>query len=484
MPVNTRHKQVSAMAESWQCVRDCMGGGKVIKAAGAKYLPILSWRKDAQKKYDAYKSRAVFENAVKRTHQGLVGLVFCEPPEIMVPKSFELRLNDITLTGVPFVAFGKEVFGQVLAPGRCGVLADMSGDTATVPGPPEPYLAIYAAENIVNWSVTRTEGRQVLTRVVLCENVEEPDPADPFSTTSVEQYRVIELVDGVVQHQLWRQLADSGGKTAGQWAPFGPPVVPTRRGEPLDFIPWVFCNPNGITPDVEDPPLLDLSDINLSAYVTSADLEHGRHFVGLPTPYLFGVTGDNKELEIGGTIWMSDNPETKCGYMEFTGQGLGALEKAIEEKREQMIAQGARLLEKQKRAAETAEALRLRQAGEQSVTAAIAENVGRALSKALAYCVWWADGAADLADVEAEVRVTLNTDFEETILTPQDALALCQTWQLGGMSRRTYAWNLDNGGLLPPDTTPEQEAELIEMETMQRGMGTMPETAEPGTSAT
>jgi hypothetical protein len=204
--------------------------------------------------------------------------------------------------------------------------------------------------------------------------------------------------------------------------------------------------------------------MNLSLYRTSADLEHGRHFCALPQPYVFGadVQGD---VEIGsGVAWTSTSPDTKCGFLEFTGQGLGALEKAVEQKREQLVALGARLLEQQKRAAETAEALRLRQAGEQSVLAGIAGNVSRALTTALRWCVWWADGAVALGALGDAVSVELDTDWDETTLAPAEALALAQTWQLGGMSKRTYVWNLEEGHRLPPDTTLEQEIALIEME--------------------
>jgi hypothetical protein len=77
------------------------------------------------------------------------------------------------------------------------------------------------------------------------------------------------------------------------------------------------------------------------------------------------------------------------------------------------------------------------------------------------------------------VYVRFATDWDATTLTPQDALALAQTWQLGGMSRRTYVWNLEEGHLLPPDTTVDEEIALIEMESAQRGMGLGGETAQP-----
>lgn len=470
MPVNTLHKQVADMLPSWNRVSHCKGGQRRIKAERTTYLPMLAWKRKKDEKYAAYLFRALFENIVGNTHDGIVGLVFCEPPEVTVPKFFEPRLQDITLTGVPFALFAIDVFSQVVAPGRCGILADMARDTAAA-GPPKPYLAIYGAQNITNWKTTRIEGRRVLTRLNLYDPDEEEDPADPFVMKQVEQYRVVELVDGIMQHQLWRKSGKPGQE---DWVRWGDPIVPERRKVLLDFCPWVFCNPSGQQPEVDEPPLLAVADINLSMYLNSADLEQGRHKVSIPTPWIFGSVPEGDDVELGSAL-TGPNPDTKVGMLEVAGPGLGALERAIAEKREQAAANGARLLEKQKRAAETAEALRLRQSGERSVVATMAENVSRALTKALTYCVWWAHGSASLEEIEKQVKVTLNTKFEQEILSPQDALAMAQTWQLGGMSKRSYVWNLKNGNRLPPDTTVEEELAMIEMEAAQRGMGAIEE---------
>jgi hypothetical protein len=475
MPVTTVHPTVDALLPQWRKVRDCWAGAEAVKARGTDYLPMLSWKRNADKRYSDYKCRADFENAVRRTLDGLVGLVTGTPPEVTVPDEFEPRLADITLTGVPFDEFAKSVLTHAIMPGRCGILADVAADEPGIGGSPEPYLAVYQAEDVINWRWERREGASVLIRVVLREEVAEPDPKDPFAEVSVEQYRVVELVDGVLTHQLWRQ-----DRNQSQWFPYGDVVVPRRGNDPLDFVPFKFVNSDSTLPDPGAPPLLDLAEMNLSLYRTSADLEHGRHFTALPQPWIFGadVKGD---VEIGsGVAWTSTNPDTRCGFLEFTGQGLGALEKAVEQKREQMVALGARLLERQKRAAETAEALRIRQAGEQSVLAGVAQTVGRALTEALRWCVWWQDRVVALDDLDDErVYVRFATDWDATTLTPQDALALAQTWQLGGMSRRTYVWNLEEGHLLPPDTTVDEEIALIEMESAQRGMGLGGETAQP-----
>ena len=68
------------------------------------------------------------------------------------------------------------------------------------------------------------------------------------------------------------------------------------------------------------------------------------------------------------------------GLLEFNGQGLKHLENALVEKRKLMVQLGARMLETQKRSTETAEALRLRQAGDSSVLAILANTASRGRS--------------------------------------------------------------------------------------------------------
>jgi Domain of unknown function (DUF4055) len=119
--------------------------------------------------------------------------------------------------------------------------------------------------------------------------------------------------------------------------------------------------------------------------------------------------------------------------------GFGALTKAVEEKTGQMMVQGARLLEPQKRAAEAAKTLRLRKSGEESPLVSMAKSVGHGLAKVLAYLVWWSEGTGDLAAIEDSVDCKLNTEFEEIIMSSDDALKLMQTWRAASGCRGRHA---------------------------------------------
>ena len=112
-----------------------------------------------------------------------------------------------------------------------------------------------------------------------------------------------------------------------------------------------------------------------------------------------------------------------------------------------MAVLGARLLEDQKPGVEAAETVSLRHRGENSLLASIADTVGRGLSKALSWRVWWAGGG------EGEATVELNTDFLEASLSPDGLLKMVAAWQQGGIGGKVLHHNLRLGERLPEGMT-------------------------------
>jgi hypothetical protein len=155
-------------------------------------------------------------------------------------------------------------------------------------------------------------------------------------------------------------------------------IYPTSQGRPLARIPFEFFGIRDNTPCVDKPPLLDLVEVNLSHYRTTADYEHGLHFTGLPTPVVTGFYSDaqDAQLRIGsGTAWLLPDPTSKAFYLEFTGQGLSELREALRAKEAMMATLGARILAPERKVSETAQAAAIHQAGENSVLASIAQSI-------------------------------------------------------------------------------------------------------------
>jgi hypothetical protein len=93
---------------------------------------------------------------------------------------------------------------------------------------------------------------------------------------------------------------------------------------------------------------------------------------------------------------------------------------------------GSRLLEGQKKVGETAQAIELRQSGENSILGNIAVNVSASLTQVLAWAYWWnsTDESPDAVTNE-QVLVELNTDFSTKGLSAQEIQAIVAAWQAG-----------------------------------------------------
>ena len=426
------------------------------------------------------------------------------------------HVQDITLTGQTLDLFAFEAMQQVLTTGRYGILVDMA-DTEDKKKQ-RPYWAGYEAETIVNWKTDRIDGEEKLIRVVLQEDIETDDPLDPFSTIKEEQFRVLSLVEGVYTQRVWakgetlrkakdeRDLEDSKGtgkvselKKGSEIAPYsiaaqraqynGEPtsmpvpgpgalkqkgsddfgvieeIIPVRRGKPLDFIPFYFVNATGAEAVVSKPPLLDLVDLNLSHYRTLADLEHGRHFVALPTPWISGAAvNEQNEVQIGPSGVLILEKGGAAGMLEFSGAGLRALETADEQKRKMMAVLGARLLEESATANETASAVGMRHSGEQAVLRTIVQVLEQQLSRALQAHVWWLGTEKTTADLDF-IEVELNKDFFSVRMQPAELAQLLAALQADGISYKTFYHNLAIGGITRPGVDDEEEQRQMENKT-------------------
>ena len=440
MPVTSQHEEYSRWNRKWIRCRDAIAGGDAVKAKGQIYLPALTGQSSDE--YTAYKKRATFYNASSRTLDALVGAVFRKPYHFEYPE--EGRDKHVTVQNNSLTDFSKNTLIELLTTGRIGVLVDM---------PPELdamnrcYLASYKAEDIYNWRVEMVGGKLALTMVVLREEYAEAE--DEFSYTLKEQFRVLRLDEnGHYVQEVYR--LDSASKDYSLYES----VQPRMRGSFLTQIPFVFSNWQKVGVEIIKPPLLDLVDINLSHYRSSADLEHGRHFTALPTAWVAGFPAD-MTLRIGSSVaWVSEDPQAKAGFLEFTGQGLGSLEKALEQKEYQMAIIGTRLLDVPKKGVEAAETYKVRNMGEQNILSSISLTLSDLFTRVFEFVSQW-------EGVSGAVNVQFNQDFAASTLTPNEVTALVKAYQTGAISWETLFYNFQRGELIASDVSEEEEKERI-----------------------
>lgn len=465
MPVKTQHPEYTFMCGKWERCIDVCAGQDTVHAAGRKYLPSLSAQTATD--YANYIGRTPFYNATWRTLVGLQGMIFRKPPQVNVPDIVIPMLNDITLDGTPLHIFALEATEECLKVGRLGVwtdfpVVDVENTTLadSIKQNDRPSLRMYTALSIINWKTKTINNRTVLSMVVLTEvkNI----PKDEFEDEIQVQYRVLDLVqeENKFVYRVRVIIIVKNQETGKEEEITLSTAYPIINSQKLEYIPFQFIGVDDVNWQVDEPPLIDLVDMNLSHYRSTADYEHGCHYTGLPTAVISGYTKDpakDESFYIGSMeAWVFPNPNAKASYLEFTGQGLGALKENIDTKANYMAVLGARMLESQIKGVEAANTAAIHRGGEQSMLSSVAQAISIGIEKALKTFAKFA--GAD----EKEVTFELNRDF---FPIPMDALtltAIIAGWQNQAYSYDTMFALLKKGEIVLSDDTPEEEQALID----------------------
>jgi len=469
MPVKNQHRQYLAMKSKWdRCIHVACGQDKIYEM-GELYLPRLLKQNDDQ--YKAYMMRTMFYNATWRTIVGLQGMIFRRPPEWEVPETVKPMMDNVDLKGANLHMFSLNCVEQVLTTGRIGIFTDYptSVEGLTLADAKRmnlrPSMSMYKAQSIINWKTRTVGNRTMLTLVVLAEEIDVAK--DEFTDTCETQYRVLELVPqivdlGVVKDvyrvRVMKVVPDPAvpGKEMDVQVSVAYPKI---NGEYLEEIPFQFVGVDDNSPEIDEPPMIDLVDVNLAHYRVSADYEHGCHFTGLPTPVVSGYTedADAESFNIGSSeAWVFRNPNAKATYLEFTGQGLSALERNLDKKEGYMAVLGARMLEAQQTGhVEAADTVTIRRGGEQSMLASVAQAISIGILQALKTFCRFAN-----AD-DKGVRFALNKDFFPVPMDSLELTAYVAAWQNQAISYDTLHRKMKRADVVDFESTVEEELKKI-----------------------
>ncbi len=437
MPIDSKSVYYQERIYDWEMIETILEGERAVKDAGETYLPKLKGQDTSD--YQAYKERGTFLNATAKTVQGLTGAVMRKTPKVNAPAVPKEVLEDLTPDGLSVDELAKTLLSEVLSFGYLGALADFDDNTN------RPYISRYKAEDILNIRTEKVGRIDVIVDIILQEVYYEANPKDEFVTDKKTRLRRLQLIDGIYNVSTYIQ------NDKGEWGTEQEGITPKVRGQFMDFIPFVFFGSvtNHHVPD--KPPLLDLAFLNIKHWQVTVDYYHGLHYCALPTPWAAGWPKESKLYVGPGKAWVTENEAAKCGYLEFGGSGLGAVRVAREDLKQEMATMGARLLEGQKAAAEAAETVERRQSGDVATLSSICSSIENGMKKLLEYVSLW------ITATVGEITVALNRDFVSDRLAPQQITALLQALQSGAISLDTFLWNLQQGEILAPDTTVEEE---------------------------
>ena len=445
----------------WQLVADVCAGEKAVKARGETYLPKPNPHdksKENDERYKQYKARAVFYNATGRTLQGLVGAVFRNWPVLTAPGALDYVEDDADGAGVSIFQQSQKVLAEVVKKGRHALLVDYPNVEAPASKAQQEAGLIRAsvisinAEQVINWRSEKVGGSHRLALVVIAEKAEQ-ETEDGFGVESVDQYRVLRLIEGRYTVEVWRQIE-------GEWTVAETYQPTDGKGQHWNNIPFTFVGAQNNDPEVDAAPLHDLARLNVAHYRNSADYEDSAFFVGQAQPWISGLTEEwRNHLEESGIYIGSRTPILlpEGGSFGFAqAQPNTLVKEAMDQKERQMVALGARLVERGQ-AVKTATEAQAENEAQHSVLSLVANNVSEAYTLALSW-------AAKFMNAPEEAEYSLNQDFIEQKLDAPMLTALVGAWQSGRLPSSDFWAQLRKFGIIDPEKDDEEIQEELDSE--------------------
>ena len=306
-PLNTQvdfiRPELTEVLVKYDTIRDCLKGQAHINSLGDKYLPIPGGeitdkggnRGYDMKRYNAYIMRSNFINATGLTLRTVIGKLFSKRPTIELPQAMKPLLDNVNGEGLAFDQLIEKTVAETFAFGRCGLYADFKNvvlDTISIADTADlyPTLSFVGAEDIINWRIDKYRKR--LTMVVIREYYEQ---YDGFAVVIKPQYRTFVLEDGQLVIRVYKEreigdarvgvnlVNDDTFEITEEYRPLLP------GGVPWDVIPFVIIGATDNDWSIDEAPLYQIANMDLSLRRNSADLEEMVHLVGQVTPYVSGI---------------------------------------------------------------------------------------------------------------------------------------------------------------------------------------------------
>lgn len=460
---NVMHRlpEVDQMLAKWEMISDCMAGQEAVKKRGTKYLPKpnaddTSTANDLR--YEAYVTRALFFNVTANTISGLVGQVFNSDPVSEYPDELEPLWYDANGRGVTLIQQAKKAMVATLSLGRCGILVDFPGGAKNEEGQPRPFsrqevidgfarptIQYYGATDIINWRYELNGAVSVLTMVVLVEDYIIKD--DGFEIQRGQEARVLRLVNGVYQVELWRRTDE---KQEGPFSLYSTSTPTNAAGATFNYIPFYFIGAQNNDAQIDKPPMYDMAILNLGHYRNSADYEDSVYMVGQPTPYFAGLTKTWVDEVLKGEVRLGSRGAVPLP----TGGSAGLIQaepntmvkEAMDQKEHQMVAIGAQLVE-DKQVQRTLGEAKMETTVVVSTLTSCARNVSQAFENALIAAAQFASASVN----PDKIIFNLSTDFAIAKISADERRQLLAEWQGGILSFTEARAQLRQSGIASLD---------------------------------
>lgn len=310
-----------AMSQSWQMLHDLMGGTRVMREAGRRWLPAEPREKDDQ--YNARLSRSVLFEAYKSTIHRLAAMPFSRPVTIKGEETLGDVLNEVISNvdgaGSTITQFSKEVFKSASIHGIAHILVDFPNTTkAGVKSLADerqlgarPTFTLVTAPQLIGWKSEVRGGKVVLTQIRIAETRSEADGV--YGENCVNYVRVYNEGAWELHKQGTGENKDYAKIEEGQ--------------STLGFVPLVtvYFNRTGFM--TAAPPMEGLAWLNICHWQSESDHRNNLRFarVGLLFGKGFSEEAISKGISIGpSTVIWSEKAEADLKYVEHGGKAIEA----------------------------------------------------------------------------------------------------------------------------------------------------------------
>jgi len=486
------HPQYLENVYMWQVARDTIAGESTVKARKTRYLPMpaamtinpeqtpinlddndfgmysynhysaisqLMMRQfnpnyHNNRAYQAYITRAQFPELPAFILRGLLGLTSNELPTVKLPSSMEYLKEEATVSGLSLNEYYMHLLSETLSVGRIASVLEINKEGNIV-------MAPYSSESIANWKTERSKNsaKKKPTMVVLSE-FEDTKP-NRITQNLTPVYKILILQESEVSDEddvyYIKEVSESEiVKDTDIKDLEGSTIIPEYKGEYFNEIPIQIFGPVSNSFNVQNSPLAAVASTALQIYMKYADLSNSEFMSCSPTLVISGVSEEFAPKAVGSTIALILPDESAKAYYTSTDtSALTHVLRHITDLYEQAIYAGAQLLDSSKKAAESAETTRLKQAASGATLSSVVRNVTIGLQNQLKLI------AKTLGEDPNDVVFSTVTDFSAPTLTAQEQNALVTSWLAGAFSHETLLENFRKAGMLHDGETIDDEIERI-----------------------
>jgi hypothetical protein len=332
----------------------------------------------------------------------------------------------------------------------------------------KPYPILHKAEDVINWQISKINGRKMLTKVIIKVYEEEEDPSNEFHPRIVQKIYVHKLENNVYRIAKYKEEDQttnvpvvSGARQApnadGRKFILEEVVTPLMHDNAIDFIPIWPLNGNY---DPEPPLLTAFIDKEAALYNKISRRNHLLYGAATYTPYVVSDLSDDKFQSIvdkGLGSWFKLPLNSSANVLSTPTEALADMEKAIASGYEEIAKIGVRMLSPE--TDQSGVALDIRNASQTAKLGNLSARVSQTMSQVFKFMIMW---RFDLGELNFKINFKITDDFDN-INKSIDWMRLITEWyQASLIPRSTWIMIAKNSDALPHNYDDEKGKEEIQ----------------------